>query len=67
MIAMGLLPDSLLQTEVVSVLAAFVAINTIIYVTLAFAKMLPRVYVTDWISSRARRGESRVIHPDTSG
>ena len=42
-IPMGvLLPDSLLQNELVAVLAAFVAINTIFYVTLAVARSCPR-------------------------
>ena len=65
-IPMGvLLPDSLLQNELVAVLAAFVAINTIFYVTLAVAKILPKVYVRDWIDSRNRRAETRSIDPDT--
>ena len=64
-IPMGvLLPDSLLQNELVAVLAAFVAINTIVYVTLAVAKILPKVYVRDWIDSRNRRAETRSIDPD---
>ena len=40
-----LLPESILRNEFFAVLAAFVAINTIVYVTLAVAKMLPKVYV----------------------
>ena len=65
MSAMALLPESLLRTEIVAVLAAFVAINTIVYVTLAVAKLLPKVYVSDWIASRSRRSETRSIHPDS--
>ena len=45
-------------------LAAFVAINTIVYVTLAVAKILPKVYFSDWIGPRNRRAETRSIHPD---
>ena len=64
-VPMGLLlPDSLLRTEVVAVLAAFVAINTIVYVTLAVAKVLPKVYVQDWFDTRNRRRETRSIDPD---
>ena len=64
-IPMGvLLPDSLLQNALVAVLAAFVAINTIFYVTLAVAKILPKAYVRDWIDSRNRRAETRSIDPD---
>ena len=59
-----LLPESILGSELFGVLAAFVAINTILYVTLAVAKMLPKVYVGDWIGSRNRRGETRSIRPD---
>ena len=59
-----LLPEALLRSHVFMVLAAFVAINTIIYVTLAIAKMLPKVYVRDWVSTRNRRTETRSINPD---
>lgn len=59
-----LLPESVLRHDFFAVLAAFVAINTIVYVTLAVAKVLPKVYVTDWIGSRNRRAETRSIHPD---
>ena len=64
-VPMGLLlPDSLLRNEVVAVLAAFVAINTIVYVTLAVAKILPKVYVRDLVDTRNRRSETRSIDPD---
>ena len=64
-IPMGvLLPDSILRSDVIAVLAAFVAINTIVYVTLAVAKILPKVYVRDWIGPRNRRAETRSIDPD---
>ncbi len=59
-----LLPESFLQSEFFSVLATFVAINTLIYVTLAVAKMLPRVYPGDLIHGRNRRREPRGILPD---
>lgn len=59
-----LLPDSILRNEFIAVLAAFVAINTIVYVTLAVAKILPKVYVNDWLSTRNRRAETRSIDPD---
>jgi hypothetical protein len=64
-IPMGLLlPESLLRNEVVAVLATFVAINTIVYVTLAVAKILPKVYVRDPVDTRNRRSETRSIDPD---
>jgi hypothetical protein len=59
-----LLPESTLREEFVAVLAAFVAINTILYVTLSVAKILPKVYVQDWVSTRNRRAETRNIDPD---
>ena len=59
-----LLPESTLREAVIAVLAAFVAINTIVYVTLAVAKVLPKVYVRDWFDTRDRRSETRSIDPD---
>jgi hypothetical protein len=65
LVPMGLLlPESLLRQEVVAVLAAFVAINTIVYVTLAVAKVLPKLYLSDVLESRNRRSETRSIDPD---
>ena len=59
-----LLPESTLREEFIAVLSAFVAINTMVYVTLAIAKILPKVYVSDWFTSRNRRSENRSIDPD---
>ncbi|WP_200956456.1 hypothetical protein [Nocardioides sp. Soil777] len=65
MVPMGLLlPESILRNELVAVLAAFVAINTIVYVTLAVAKILPKVYFSDLVDTRNRRSETRSIDPD---
>ena len=61
---LGLLPESMLHTGWFAVLAAFVAINTVMYVVLATATMLPKVHVSDWFSSRDRRTQNRSIHPD---
>ncbi len=58
-----LLPQSVLESEFFLVLATFVAINTLMYVTLAIAKMLPRIYVSDLFHRRNRRRESRAIIP----
>ena len=58
-----LLPESFLETEFFQVLATFVAINTLMYVTLAIAKMLPRVYPGDLLHRRNRRREPRGINP----
>ncbi len=59
-----LLPEETLRSEFIAVLAAFVAINTIVYVTLAVAKILPKFYLRDWIASKNRRRETRSIDPD---
>jgi len=58
-----LLPSSVLNSDWFAVLAAFVAINTIIYVTLAVAKILPRFrlrFITKYFQKN-RRIESRGI------
>jgi hypothetical protein len=61
-----LLPDSILRNDFIAVLAAFVAINTIVYVTLAVAKILPKFYLRDWLAASNRRAETRSIHPDAA-
>ncbi len=61
-----LLPESFVRSDLFAVLAAFVAINTIMYTALAVGKILPKIYVGDYLHSRARRAESRSIHPDQS-
>jgi len=59
-----LLPESTLREEFIAVLAAFVAINTIVYVALAVAKILPKIYWSDILAPRNRRSETRHIDPD---
>lgn len=58
------LPESALSHPVVAVLAAFVAVNTLIYTVLALGKLLPKVYLSDLVRGRNRRAETRSIHPD---
>lgn len=58
-----LFPESVLQSPFISVLAAFVAVNTVIYATLAIAKLLPSVHLGELFSSRRRRSETRSIFP----
>ena len=57
-----LLPDTILASEFFAVFSAFVGINTVIYVVLAVAKILPRIYVTDWVGGRNRRVAARSIY-----
>lgn len=59
-----ILPESLLQSEWFAVWATFVAINTLMYGALSVAKILPKVYPSDWFSRRNRRTETRSIYPD---
>lgn len=58
-----LLPESLLYTDWFSVLATFVAINTVIYVVLGIIKVLPKVRLRSH-QGASRRSETRSIHPD---
>lgn len=60
-----LLPESVLHAGLFGVLAAFVAINTVIYASLALANVLPRIHPTDWVTNRNRRTETRSIYPAT--
>jgi hypothetical protein len=60
-----LLPESILHSEWFGFLGALVAINTLIYAALALAKILPKLYLTDWTRRRDQRAETRSIHPDT--
>ena len=61
---MGLLPSDFLQTPWFAVLSAFVAVNTIMYVTLAVTKLLPRLHPGTWFRKGTRRSETRNIDPD---
>lgn len=59
-----LLPESVLQSTYFAVLAAFVALNTVMYLALAIAKTTPKIYVSDWIARRNTRSQTRSIYPD---
>jgi hypothetical protein len=59
-----LIPEHFLESGVFQFLSASVALNTIMYVALAIAKMLPKLYLSDWVRRRGRRTEARSIHPD---
>ncbi len=59
-----MIPESVLSTEWLAALAAFVAINTAIYVTLAIIKTLPRIYFRDYLPRTYQRSETRSIYPD---
>jgi hypothetical protein len=59
-----LLPQGFLASPFFAVLATFVAINTVMYLSLAIAKLLPKVYLGDYLQRANRRGETRSIHQD---
>ncbi|PRZ14221.1 hypothetical protein [Nesterenkonia sandarakina] len=59
------LPPLVLESSWFLALAGFVAINTVMFVALAVAKMLPRIYLSDWAPGRQRRSETRSIYPDS--
>ena len=59
-----LLPESVLSSTWFAVLAAFVAINTVMYVTLAVTRTLPKIHVRDLLPRACVRSETRSIHPD---
>ena len=60
----GVLPESIMHTSWFASLSTFVAINTVVYLTLAVIKLLPKAYLSDWIDRRNRRSESRSIYPE---
>lgn len=62
---MGLLPEAWLSKEWFAVLAAFVAVNTIMYVALSIGHMLPKPYLSDWLTDRSRRAADRSIYAGT--
>lgn len=61
-----LFPEALVRSHPFAILAAFVAINTVIYVALTVAKAMPKIYVGDYLPRRYERAETRSIYPDGS-
>lgn len=59
-----LLPESVVLSAPFKILAAFVAINTLIYGSLAAAKALPKVHSPSWFGGRNRRAQNRSIFPE---
>ncbi len=57
-----LLPESVIHTDAFKVLATFVALNTLMYATLAVVKTLPRVHRPAWLADRNRRAQDRSIY-----
>ena len=61
---LSLLPSSLLSTDVFRILAAFVAINTIMYAAVTVSKLVPKVNPAALRRTRYQRSETRSIYPD---
>jgi hypothetical protein len=62
-----LLPENIMHSPWFAVLSMFVAVNTVLYLTLAVIKLLPKAYLSDWVDQRNRRSEPRSIYPDSEG
>jgi hypothetical protein len=60
----SVLPTSILSSDSFRILAAFVAINTIMYASVTVAKLLPRVNPSLFRRGRYVRSETRSIYPD---
>jgi hypothetical protein len=59
----ALLPEPILQTNSFKILATFVALNTLMYATLAVLKVLPKGYALSLFNGFNRRAQNRSIHP----
>ena len=57
----AVLPESILHSDSFKVLATFVALNTLMYATLALMKVLPKGYAFSWFAGRNRRAQDRSI------
>jgi hypothetical protein len=63
----SVLPTEWLASSWYATLTAFVAVNTLVYVVLSVAKILPRMHPTTWWrrdGGSSRRRETRSIYPD---
>lgn len=58
------LPESILGTPWFAVLSTFVAINTILYVSMSIFKILPKPYLSDFVRRHSRRAKTRSIYPN---
>ncbi len=63
-IATNVLSSDILTSRPIQVLAAFVAVNSLIFVVLAVMSILPKTHPSTWFTSRDRRSETRSINPN---
>ncbi len=66
LVPLNLLPQAWLRTDWFAVLAAFVAVNTLMYVALSIGHMLPKPYFSDLLPRRGRRAQDRSIYAGTA-
>ena len=59
------LPESILGIPWFAVLSTFVAINTILYVSMSIFKILPKPYLSDVVQRHGRRAKTRSIYPNS--
>jgi len=57
-------PEVASHPMILDVLAAFVAINTLMYMCLAIVKMLPQLHLPKFLRRPYSRAETRSIFPD---
>lgn len=62
----GLVPASLLDSDLFQVLVTFVALNSLMYATLAILKIVPKGYALFRFNGRNRRRHNRSIYPDSA-
>jgi len=63
-LALSVLPESILHTQWYAAMSGFVAINTILYVSLSIFKIMPKLYLNDVLKKHGRREETRSIYPN---
>lgn len=66
-VAAALHPGASHHVTTISILAAFVAINTVMYAGLALVKMLPRIRLGAMLQRSYVRSETRSIYPADHG
>ena len=65
MISQGLLlPESILHSAWFGALSTFVAVNTVIFLTLAIVKIMPVMHPGRWFQKPYLRAQTRSIYPD---
>ncbi len=67
MITASVMTNPIFTTTWFILLISFVAVNTLMYLTLAISKMLPKVHLGSLRKRRYERSQERSIFPDGSG